>query len=195
MAKLDTSKSCINPSFFLTSLTNSLRKSGRASFDINTQQYAVKILEHILSDSAVASRTLSIKILTDISCNSCFQSSPTEDCCVILQLPIRANIQSSLNSFFISECLEGVNAPFCHVCSSKQDGDCHFYIGEVGNYLIVQLKRFLVIDGVVSKYAVPVICTPYLDVPVRVDDEVSCVRKFALVSFRLSTLWSLHCLC
>ena len=40
----------------------------------------------------------------------------------------------------------------------------------------------MVIDGVVSKYAVPVICTPYLDVPFRVDDEVSCVRKFALVS-------------
>ena len=121
--------------------------------------------------------TLSIKILTDISCNSCFQSSPTEDCCVILQLPIRANIQSSLNSLFTSECLEGVNAPFCHVCSSKQDADSRFYICKVGNYLIVQLKRFLVIDGVVSKYAVPVICTPYLDVPVRVDDEVSCVKE------------------
>ena len=185
MAKLDSSKSCIDPSFFLTSLTNSLRKSGRASFDINTQQDAVEILEHILSEllggSAVASRTLSIKILTDISCNSCFQSSLTEDCCVILQLPVRANIQSSLNSLFISECLEGVNALFCHVCSSKQDADSHLYICEVGNYLIVQLKRFLVIDGVVSKYAAPVICTPYLDVPVCVNDEVSCVKKFALV--------------
>ena len=88
-------------------------------------------------------------------------------------------------SLFISECLECVNAPFCHVCSSKQDADSHLYIGEVGNYLISSvktLKRFLVIDGVVSKYAAPVICTPYLDVPVRVDDEVSCVRKFALVS-------------
>ena len=126
MAKLDSSKSCVDPSFFLTSLTNSLRKSGRASFDINTQQDAVEILEHILSEllggSAVASRTLSIKILTDISCNSCFQSSPTEDCCVILQLPVRANIQSSLNSLFISECLEGVNALFCHVCHVSAAG-------------------------------------------------------------------------
>ena len=57
--------------------------------------------------------------------------------------------------------------------------------------LIVQLKRFLVIDGVVSKNAVPVICTPYLDVPVHVDDEVSCVRKFALVS-GICHLGSLH---
>ena len=54
MAKLDSSKSCIDPSFFLTSLTNSLRKSGRASFDINTQQNAVEILEHILSEFWVA---------------------------------------------------------------------------------------------------------------------------------------------
>ena len=164
----------------------------------------MEILEHILSEllggSAVASRTLSIKILTDISCNSCFQSSPTEDCCVILKLPVRANIQSSLNSLFISECLEGVNALFCHVCSSKHDADSHLYIGDVGNYLIVQLKPILVIDGVVSKYAAPVLCTPYLDVPVRVDDEVSCVKKFALVSgiCHSGSLHSghyTHCLC
>ena len=68
MAKLYNSKFCVDLSFFLTSLTNSLRKSGRASFDINTQQDAVEILEDILSellgDSAVASRTLTIKILT-----------------------------------------------------------------------------------------------------------------------------------
>ena len=96
MAKLDSSKSCVDPSFFLTSLTNSLRKSSRASFDINTEQDTVEILEHILSEllGDSASRTLSIRILTDISCNSCFQSSPTEDCCVILQLLVRANIQS-----------------------------------------------------------------------------------------------------
>ena len=64
----------------------------------------------------------------------------------------------------------------------KQDADSRFYICEVGNYLIVQLKRFFVIYHVVSKNAVPVICTSYLDVPVRVNDEVSCIRKFALVS-------------
>ena len=82
------------------------------------------------------------------------------------------NIQSSLKSLFISECLEGVNAPFCHVCSSKQDADSCFYICEVGNYLIVQLKHFLVIDGVVSKYAVPVICTP--------DDDLPDIESFTL---------------
>ena len=37
-------------------------------------------------------------------------------------------------------------------------------------------------------------CTPYLDVPVRVDHEVSCIRKFALVSgiCHLGSLHSVH---
>ena len=67
------------------------------------------------------------------------------------------------------ECLQGENAPFCHIC-------------EVGCYVIVQLKRFFMIDGVATKNAAPVVCSPYLSVPVRVDDEVTGSRKFALVS-------------
>ena len=38
------------------------------------------------------------------------------------------------------------------------------------------------IDGVATKNAAPVVCSPYLSVPVRVDDEVTGSRKFALVS-------------
>ena len=38
------------------------------------------------------------------------------------------------------------------------------------------------IDGVATKNAAPVVCSPYLSVSVRVDDEVTGSRKFALVS-------------
>ena len=38
------------------------------------------------------------------------------------------------------------------------------------------------IDGVATKNAAPVACSPYLSVPVRVDDEVTGSRKFSLVS-------------
>ena len=38
------------------------------------------------------------------------------------------------------------------------------------------------IDGVATKNAAPVACSPYLSVPVRVDDEVNVSRKFSLVS-------------
>ena len=38
------------------------------------------------------------------------------------------------------------------------------------------------INGVATKNADPVVCSPYLSAPVRVDDEVTGSRKFALVS-------------
>ena len=145
---------------------------------------------------SVASRTLSIKILTDISCNSCFQSSPTEDCCVILQLPIRANIQSSLNSLFISECLEGVNAPFCHVCSSKQDADSPFYICELGNYLIVQLKRFLAFLFLNMQFLLFVHLTwMFWSMLMMRCHALESLLWCWYMSFWLPTPWSLHCLC
>ena len=38
------------------------------------------------------------------------------------------------------------------------------------------------VDGVATKNAAPVACSPYLSVPIRVDDEVTGSRKFSLVS-------------
>ena len=37
-------------------------------------------------------------------------------------------------------------------------------------------------NGVCSKKLDPVICSPFLEVPIKVDDEVSTKRKFALES-------------
>ena len=123
-----------------------------------------------------------------------FQLLQTEDICFVLQLTVCSDIQTSLDSVFVSECLQGENAPFCHLCASKQDAESQFSICEVGCYVIVQLKRFFMIDGVATKNAAPVVCSPYLSVPVRVDDEVTGSRKFALVSgiFHSGTLTSGH---
>ena len=68
-----------------------------------------------------------------------------------------------------------------HLCASKQDAESQFSICEIGCYVIVQLKRFFMIEVVATKNAAPVACSPYLSVPVRVDDEVTGSRKFALV--------------
>ena len=94
------------------------------------------MLEHVLNelmgDSVVAGSTISIKNTISISCNSCFNSLQTEDICFVLQLTVCSDIQTSLNSIFISECLQGENAPFCHLCASKQDAESQFSICEVG---------------------------------------------------------------
>ena len=122
------------------------------------------VLNELMGDSAVAGSTISIKNRISISCNSCFNSLQTEDICFVLQLTVCSDIQTSLNSIFISECLQGENAPFCHLCASKQDAESQLSICEVGCYVIVQLKRFFMIHGVATKNAAHVVCSPYLSV-------------------------------
>ena len=80
-----------------------------------------------------------------------------------------------------------VDHPKTVKASQKKVNVNHFRCGlfNKGNtcYVNVILQALRPLSSLWSdKYAVTVICTPYLDVPVRVDDEVSCVRKFALVS-------------
>ena len=48
--------------------------------------------------------------------------------------------------------------------------------------LIIQLKRFNFSNGATYKNSFPVVCSPYLNVPVCVDNEVTCIRNFALIS-------------
>ena len=127
MANMGCAKTCIDPSPFLFTLENFIRRSGRSSFVVNSQQDAAEVLEHVLNelmgDSVVAGSTTAIKNRISISCNSCFNSLQTEDICFVLQLTVCSDIQTSLNSIFISECLQGENAPFCHLCASKQDAE------------------------------------------------------------------------
>ena len=99
-----------------------------------------------MGDSVVTGSTISIKNRIGISCNSCFNSLQTEDICFVLQLTVCSETQTSLNSIFISECIEGEYAPFCHLCASKQDAESQLSICEVGCYVIVQLKCFFMID-------------------------------------------------
>ena len=186
MALLDTSKSVIDPSFVLISLENTFKKAGRRLFNYNTQQDAGEILDYILNEysdySASARRTILLRHSTEISCDSCYQFHSNEDDSLVLKLPIGKSVQTSLNAIFISESNSGENAPFCFFCNSKQDAESQFLIREVGDVLIVQLRRFEISDGVIKKIVDPVCCSPLLEVPVRVDDEITTKRKFTLES-------------
>ena len=78
-ANMGCAKTCIDPSPFLFTLENFVRRSGRSSFVVNSQQDAAEVLEHVLNelmgDSVVAGSTTAIKNRISISCNSCFQLS------------------------------------------------------------------------------------------------------------------------
>ena len=92
MANMGCAKTCIDPSPFLFTLENFIRRSGRSSFAVNSQQDAAEVLEHVLNelmgDSVVAGSTTAIKNRISISCNSCFNSLQTEDICFVLQLTV-----------------------------------------------------------------------------------------------------------
>ena len=107
MANMGCAKTCIDPSPFLFTLENFISRSGRSSFVVNSQQDAAEVLEHVLNelmgDSVVAGSTTAIKNRISISCNCCFNSLQTEDICFVLQLTVCSDIQTSLNSIFISE--------------------------------------------------------------------------------------------
>ena len=182
MPKLENTKSCLDPSAFLSSLQNSIRNTGKPAFNINSQQDVVEVLEHILNELLVESDTVMVKHDVETSCNSCHNSFSREDLCLMLQLPIKCNIQQCLNFFLRSELMENDNALFCRFCESKESGETQIFLKGIGTYLIIQLKRFNFSNGATYKNSFPVVCSPYLNVPVRVDNEVTCIRNFALIS-------------
>ena len=65
MANMGCAKTCIDPSPFLFTLENFIRRSGRSSFVVNSQQDAAEVLEHVLNelmgDYVVAGTTISNK--------------------------------------------------------------------------------------------------------------------------------------
>ena len=181
---LHSSKSPIDPSFFLLCLKNTFNKIGRSSFDIFAQQDVAEVLEVILEElsgsSLFANEVYNIKGLTSIMCHTCNQFTKSEDNITILRLPVVKDFPTSLRKILEIESLTGPNSPYCNVCSSKTESDSKFSLTSLGSCLIVQLKRFLVSDGVVSKYGAPFLLSDCVDVVTELEDEVFCKRRFQL---------------
>ena len=86
----------------------------------------------------------------------------------ILCVPVRRSINLSIQSFFSSSSLTGVNQRFCGVCDSKQDGTSVIQLSRPPQILIVQLKRFSSEDGVLIKDSMRVSC----DTQVFLSEEI-----------------------
>ena len=85
-----------------------------------------------------------------LSYTSCKQYTSTEDSSSILQLPVSESIQSSLNSYLMSNLLSGENAFFCHICSSNNQARADHKICKMADYLIIQVKRFFAFHQAVT---------------------------------------------
>ena len=185
MFQLHSAKSPIDPSFFLKSLKDLFFREGR-SFDLHAQQDVVEVLEIILEEltgpSIITSAAYNIKSLTSTICHTCDQLNRTEDILPILHLPVLKDFPTSLAKVLETESLIGSNAPYCNICSGVRESDSKVSLTSVGNCLIVQLNRFFVSNGTVTKNSAPFFVSSPIEVVTEIEDEVFCTRKFNLAA-------------
>ena len=158
--------------------------TGNLSFDLFAQQDAAEILSYILEklcgESIHASESIRIHIRQTMFSTACHQYTSTEDSSSILQLPVSGSIQRSLNAYLESHVLSDRNEFFCNICSSNNQALADQDISEVGDYLIIQVKRFLVFNQAVTKDVSKISCTPTVAVPVTLDEDIVGHNKFNL---------------
>ena len=186
MFQLHSAKCPIDPSFFLKSLKDFFFRECR-SFDLHAQQDVVKVLEIILEEltgpSVVASAIYNIKSLTNTICHTCHQLNRTEDILPILCLPALKDFPTSLANVSETESLIGSNAPYCNICSGVTESDSKVSLTSVGNCLILQLNRFFVSNGTVTKNSAPF----FVSSPIEVVTEIE-MRYFVLENLILLLL-------
>ena len=73
-------------------------------------------------------------------------------------------------------------APYCNICSGVRESDSKVSLTNVGNCLIVQLNRFFVSNGTVTKNSAPFFVSSPIEVVTEIEDEVFCTRKFNLAA-------------
>ena len=107
----------------------------------------------------------------------------TWDSSSIIQLPVLGSIQTSVNAYLESNFLSDKNEFFSNICSSNNQALADQKISKVGNYLIIQVKCFLVFNEALTKDLSKPFSTPTLPVPVTLDDhKVVGHNKFNLIA-------------
>ena len=184
MSLLRTSKQPIDPSHFLKHLNNTIIKSGKQNFNIFEQQDAAEVLSSIFEElftvGISAMNMVKVSSRVTITCCKCNSDNVQEDSTAILQVPVEANLQSSLNVFPAPELLSEENSYFCHVCQSHQSAEVCHKLSSIGKFLILQTKRFTQNGSALGKHLQKVVCSPLLSVPVNDNDRTE-IKTFRLI--------------
>ena len=112
----------------------------------------------------------------------CHQLNRIEDIQPILCLPVLKDFPTSLATVLETESLIGSNTPSCNICSGIRESDSKLSLASFGNCLIVQLNRFFVSNGTVTKNSSLFYVSSSIEVVTETEDEVFCTRKFSLAA-------------
>ena len=185
MFLLHSRKSSIDQSFFLKFLKDALIKVGHSSFDWRVQQDVVEVLEISLEEltgpSIVTSAAYNIKSLISIIGHTFDQLNRTEDIQLILRLSVRKYFPTLLAKVLKKESLTGSNAPYCNICSGIRESDSKLSLLSVANCFILQLNRFSVSNGTVTKNSAPFVVSSSIVVVTEIENEVFCKKKLVLL--------------
>ena len=102
-------------------------------------------------ESLHISESIGIHIRQTISYTAYQQYTSTEDTSSILQLPVLELIPRSLNSYLKPNFLSGKNEFFYNICSTNNKALADLDISKVIDYLIIQVKCFLVFNQTVKR--------------------------------------------
>ena len=78
--------------------------------------------------------------------------------------------------------MSGENRYFCSACDSYQNASIDHCLKASSHYLIIQIKRFVAIDGVAGKDHRKILCNTNLTIPIQVDDDVTIPREYKLIA-------------
>ena len=112
----------------------------------------------------------------------CHQSIDNEDSFTLFQLLVANTVQFSLDLFLTPQDPSGHNYFFCNYCSSLQPAIIEHYFSRVGQFLIIQLKRFVNFQGTVTKDINIVKSFANIPIPVIFDNDIVEQRRFTLIS-------------
>ena len=99
-----------------------------------------------------------------------------------MQLPVSNSIQESIDSFLRPEELSGNNEYLCNVCSALKPAVLEHEFSKMGDFLIIQLKRFRNLHGSVTKNIQSVKCNQQVQLPVLVGNNTVCNKTFKLIA-------------
>ena len=109
--------------------------------------------------------------------HTCHQLNRTEDIHLILRLSVLKDFPTFLAKVLKKESLTGSNAPYCNICSGIRETDSKLSLLNVGNCLILQLNRFLVSSGTVTKNFAPFFVSSSIEMVTKIEDEVFCKKN------------------
>ena len=183
MSLLRSSKNPVDSSHFIRYFQKVVIDSGKLDFNVFQQQDAAEALTCILEELSTigpsARSMIEVYFRVTITCQKCNHDNLKEDSTKILQIPVEANLQSSLNKFLAPEVLSGENAYFCNFCQSYEAAFVSYNLSTVGNFLILQTKRFSQNGSGFVKHLQKIACNEYLTVPVV--SENNTIKKFKLL--------------